>query len=491
MRILRSVIATACAVLCITAVSGAAHSGNQEIEALRAQVEALAEQNRQMQRTVGALEDEVRAARDDARAAAAPAPVGAGAPTGAEGPLLSMGARGSGVRLQLLDVSLDVLSAFGFSTATNDELSVLQGGDHDPNQRGFTLQQVELSMLGAVDPYMTGEAHLVYFLDREGESRFEIEEAFLTSSQLPWGLHERGFQVEAGHFFTEFGLINPRHPHQWAWQDQPFVWTRFFGGDGMRAPGVRVGWLSPLPWYSELHVGVQNATGETMPSFLANDEVFEERPIGGRPFADTQVGGIGDLLYLARWVNAFDLSDTTSAQIGVSGVLGPNATGSDGRTIIAGGDVKLKWLPLESDRGWPFVIVQAEALYRDYQADSFFGCAQQDCDPLEALPADTLRDWGLYAQILYGFRRGWSTGIRYEYGTGSGDSVGEFQSRADDPFRGDRHRVSPLLSFQPSEFSRLRLQYNYDYVQGVPTDNAHSVWAGVEFLFGAHPAHSY
>jgi hypothetical protein len=259
----------------------------------------------------------------------------------------------------------------------------------------------------------------------------------------------------------------------------------------MRAPGMRVGWLTPLPWYSELHLGVQNAKGETMVSFLANDEVFEERPIGGRPFADNAVSGVADLAYLARWVNGFDLSETTSAQLGVSAMLGPNATGAEGRTILAGGDVKVKWVPLQTDRGWPFVTFQAEVLYRDYQADAFFGCAEEDCAELEAFAGDTLRDWGLYAQVLYGFRRGWATGLRYEFASGSGDSVGEFMSRADDPFRSDRHRVSPLLSFQPSEFSRLRLQYSYDHFQGFSTENAHSVWAGVEFLFGAHPAHSY
>jgi hypothetical protein len=141
------------------------------------------------------------------------------------------------------------------------------------------------------------------------------------------------------------------------------------------------------------------------------------------------------------------------------------------------------------------VTFQAEFLYRNYEADDFFGCAEAEadagCDELVALPSDTLRDWGLYAQLLYGFRRGWSVGLRGEYGTGSGASIGEFDGRLDDPFRADRFRLSPLLVFQPSEFSRLRLQYNYDGVNDSPVDDAHSIWAGIEFLFGAHPAHSY
>ena len=43
-----------------------------------------------------------------------------------------------------------------------------------------------------------------------------------------------------------------------------------------------------------------------------------------------------------------------------------------------------------------------------------------------------------------------------------------------------------------TEFSRLRLQYNYDLARHLPGDDeAHSIWCGVEFLFGVHPAHKY
>jgi hypothetical protein len=397
------------------------------------------------------------------------------------------------VTVQLLDVSLDVLSSFGSSTAEDDELLVLQGGGHDPRERFFNLQSLELSLLGAVDPYMTGEAHLIYFLDQEGESRFELEEAFATSMQLPFGLHEHGVGLEVGHFFTEFGRINPTHPHAWDWQDQPLVLSRFFGEDGIRAPGARIAWLTPLPWYSEVHLGAQNAKGETMVSFLANDEVFEERAIGGRPFADRRVSSLSDLVYLARWVNAFDLSETWSTQLGISGLHGPNATGNDASTWIAGIDAVLKWRPLVTDRGWPFVELQGEILYRDYEVDDFFGCPEPEeteCDDPLNLGGDTLKDWGFYLQALFGFQRNWSAGIRYEYGTGSGDSLG-FTKRDDDPFRGDRHRISPLLIFQPSEFSRLRLQYNYDDADFLDDGDAHSLWAGIEFLFGSHPAHGF
>ncbi len=106
-----------------------------------------------------------------------------------------------------------------------------------------------------------------------------------------------------------------------------------------------------------------------------------------------------------------------------------------------------------------------------------------------------MQDYGLYTQLLWGFRRGWAAGLRYEYADGNSlnfdaESV-DFVSHDTDGFRDDRHRISPLLVFHPSEFSRLRLQYNYDRVKHLSDAHIHSVWAGVEFLFGAHAAHTY
>ena len=59
-----------------------------------------------------------------------------------------------------------------------------------------------------------------------------------------------------------------------------------------------------------------------------------------------------------------------------------------------------------------------------------------------------------------------------------------------DPFRDDRYRVSPLLVWRPTEFSRIRLQYNFDSAAHL-ADDAHGVWLGFEWLYGAHPAHDF
>ena len=385
--------------------------------------------------------------------------------------------------LRLIDLSLDSLVAAGSSSKREEALQSLQGGGHDPRKRGFTVQNVELSLTGAIDPYFTGETHIVYFIDPlEGESVVELEEAFLTTTSLPYGL-----QLEAGQFFTEFGQINPRHPHVWDWLDQPVINTRLFGPDGMRGPGFRLGWLMPTPWFSELHFGMQNANGETMASFLANEEFYEERAVAGRPFREREVRKLKDLVYLSRWNNSWNLSDSLTSVIGFSGSYGPNATGTGGDTWIYGMDMKWRWRPVNSFRGWPFLLWQSEIMRRDFKADRFFD--DSNPDDVISLPGQTLHDWGFYSQLLYGFRYGWAAGLRYEYAGGSGASIG---GRKNDPFRADRQRVSPLLVWHPSEFSRIRLQYNFDHANhfsGNP--DGHSLWIGFEVLYGAHPAHAY
>lgn len=363
--------------------------------------------------------------------------------------------------LKLMDISFDSLFAAGGSTAGEDEIDKLQAGSHDPKKRGFTTQNLELSMLGAVDPYLNAETHLIFQVDKEGESRIEVEEAFLTTQSFPYGL-----QLKAGTYFTEFGRLNPQHPHSWDFVDQPVISSRMFGGDGLRTPGARVSWLTPLPWYSEVLAGVQNANGETAFSFLNE----EGEDFSGYTLISRDVRSASDLLYSARWLNSLSLSDETTLNLGASALFGPNASGQDNRTNIYGADIYLKWKPLVNDRGFPFVASQTEIMKRDYQA----GQTKDDLD-----------DRGLYTQLLWGFKRNWVAGLRYDFADGNG--------AATDSLRDRRHRISPNLTWYPTEFSKLRIQYNYDkaeHIDGRDGDE-HTIWIQYEFMLGSHPKHKF
>lgn len=387
-------------------------------------------------------------------------------------------------RFRLIDISLDLLTAVGTSTVRDQVLGELRGGGHDPNRRGFSVQQAELALSGAVDPYFKAQANLVGFLDAEGETVLELEEAFLTTQQLPLGL-----QAKVGTFYVEFGRHNAKHPHAWDWQDQPVIATRLLGPDGARGPGTRLSWLTPTATPIEVLVGAHQASGETMTSFLANDEVYADRPIGGRAFVARDVASLGDLAWSARVQSQVDLAADHTLGLGASLLLGPNATGADADTVVYGADLAYRWRPVDHDKGWPFLKVQAEFMARSFDAAD----QVDDSDPLApvAVPRDTLEDFGGYAQALYGFARGFSGGVRVDWASATGasyDRGSQGFDRIADPFRTDRLRVSPLLTWHTSEFARVRLQYDFDDSDHLRAP-AHSVWLSFEALIGTHPAH--
>ena len=80
-------------------------------------------------------------------------------------------------------------------------------------------------------------------------------------------------------------------------------------------------------------------------------------------------------------------------------------------------------------------------------------------------------------------RSGWVASFRGDYVTGEQGAL------RPDPERDTRWRLSPALTYFPTEFSKIRLQYNYDNREDGGQD--HSVWLQFEFLLGAHAAHKF
>jgi hypothetical protein len=367
-----------------------------------------------------------------------------------------------------LNLSFDALFAAGWST--EPDVESLQLGGHDPLQRGFTVQNLEMTLQGQVDPYFRGQAAIVFQIDPDGETGVEAEEAYLESVALPANL-----QLRAGQYFTEFGRLNPTHPHTWDFVDQPLVNGRFFGPDGLRNPGARLSWLVPTPFYSELFFSIQNSQGETAHSFRSE---HEGDLFFGRPATDTHVESFGDLLYAPRYAVSVDLNDENTVLAGASAAFGPNASGSSTDTQIYGVDLFYKWKPRNQSKGWPFLTWQTEWMHRRYEAGAFPGDADNPPQPSEVL-----RDWGIYSQVSYGFRRGWVGSLRGDFVT---SDDGAFEP---DPARDRRWRISPALTYYPTEFSKIRLQYNLDDRQEEGVD--HSVWLQFEFLLGSHAAHKF
>jgi hypothetical protein len=372
-----------------------------------------------------------------------------------------------------MNMSFDAMMAVGGSTAS-DPSAQLQLGDHDPIKNGFSLRNAEIALDGAVDPYFKGFANIVLKLDKNNQADIELEEAYAQSTSLPDNL-----QVKAGQFFAAFGRSNPQHPHQWAFVDAPIILTRAFGPDGLRGIGAQGSWLLPLPFYTEFFLGVFDGEGSTGFGFRnpGDPDMFGVNRFHGRATLSRGLRGPQDLVWTPRIASSFDLTDQQTLVVGASAAFGPNDTGADSRTQIYGVDLYWKWKAADAHEGFPFVSWQTEALYEIFDAGA-------DPTAVTPLPAETLRDWGAYSQVLWGFKPRWVAGLRGEYANGNS---GAFD--AQDVFRGERERVSPALTFYPSEFSKIRLQYNYDH--GALFGDAHSVWLQLEFLLGAHGAHKF
>ena len=372
-----------------------------------------------------------------------------------------------------MNISFDVLLDAGWSTAA-DPSAMLQLGDHDPHKRGFTLPNAEISLDGAVDPYFKGFANIVMKLDKDNQTSIELEEAYLQSTSLPANL-----QLKAGQFFANFGRQNPQHPHAWAFVDQPIILSRAFGPDGLRNLGAQLSWLAPTPFYTELSLGVFDGQGATMHSFRnpGEDDGAGVNRFAGRATVDRHLRGAQDLVFNPRIASSFEITDTQTLLAGLSGAFGSNDTGPHNRTEIYGADIYWKWKPINASKGFPFVSWQTEALYRRFGAGA---------DPLAPtpLPAESLKDWGVYSQVLWGFEPRWVAGLRGDFASGNSATFD-----ASDPFRGERWRISPVLTFYPSEFSKLRLQYNEDHGQFIGSE--HSIWFQLEFMLGAHAAHKF
>lgn len=367
------------------------------------------------------LEASVQASQASAKSSASP--VGGGEGSSSANPDLAF----------ILDTAFAI-----FSDPEN-----LQGGGHDPTRTGFNLQQLELSIQSNVDPFFGFRANLVF-----SQFGVEIEEVYATTLSLPNNL-----QLRAGQFLTRFGRLNPTHPHSWSFVDLPLVNAKFFGSEGNRGLGAEVSYLSPLPWFAELSLSATDAAGGCCArSFYGNDDLGVTSPL--------------DVLYTGTLKQFFPLQDALGILWGLSGQLGPNASGLGNRSHILGTDLYVRYKPV-NDPNRNIVSLEVEAMHRARQ-----------------VPFDRLVDYGGRAQLTWQWRQHYELGVRAEVVSGlAGDPL-------DPDWNGWRSRYSGAFTVYPSHFSRVRLQGSVD----LPSWREEPIFAtflALEVLVGAHGAHTY
>ncbi len=318
-----------------------------------------------------------------------------------------------------------------------------QTGAHDPAQRGFNLQQLEMHLESSVDPYLELQANLVF-----SQFGVEVEEAYGRTLAAPLGL-----QLRMGQFLARAGRSNPTHPHAWHFADQALVNGKFFGSEGQRGLGAEVSWLAPLPWVVEL------IAAAAMPNGACCARSFG----GGQAIS---VGGARDLALNLRLEQFFDLSPRASLLVGVGGLAGPNSTGFWNRTEIAIADVMFRWRDQGDAQRRAFTL-QIEMMGRRRQ-----------------VPDRLLQDAGVTASAVARLALRWEAGLRFEHVLGVADDP------LDPSWTADRTRSTAQVTFYPSHFSRLRAQASWDRRPAEARDGF-AAFLAFEALIGAHGAHSY
>jgi hypothetical protein len=345
---------------------------------------------------------------------------------------------------QSMNPDLSFIADFAFASFTGP---ALEAGDHDPHDDGFNLQALELAASKAVDPYFKFNGNLNFSNDG-----VEIEEAYATTLDLPWNL-----QARAGKFLTQFGRINPTHPHTWDYADAPFMITRVFGGEGNRGVGAELSYLTPLPWYVELLASVTDPRGDDQArSFLPSDATLPN------------AAHVESVLAAKQF---FELDDNWSLLWGLSYAEGPHG-GDDLRTHLLGTDVYLKYRPITFG-SYTIVSLQSEWLYR--RRDELGGA---------------IWDVNGYAQLFWRFAQRWGAGLRYEYGTPARRGSLVVSDPLDPEWTTDRSRYAAAITFWPTEFSRLRAQVQVDDA-GWLSAPTYAAFLTLELSVGVHGAHKF
>jgi len=324
------------------------------------------------------------------------------------------------------------------------------GGEVGPAPRGFGLGESELVVSANVDPYFRG--HFVVALTPENEA--EVEEAYFQTLALG-----RGFTLKGGRFLSGIGYQNEIHQHAWDFQDAPLAYKAFLGGR-LNDDGVQLRWVAPTDLFLEL--GAELGNGRAFPA--------TERNRNGANAASllAHLGG--------------DIGTGTAWRAGLSHLRArPDGRDFDAQSFTGTSrlwiaDFVLKWAPNGNATATNFKL-QGE-YFRRKESGSLTN------DDGTVLTGDfASRQSGWYLQGAWQFMPRWRAGLRFDrldHGTVENSPLVSEHNPS---------RVTVMIDWSGTEFSRLRLQLASDKSRAGVTDNQ----AVLQYVLslGAHGAHRF
>ena len=320
--------------------------------------------------------------------------------------------------------------------------------------QGLQLGHSDLSVSGPLGKNF--QAQLTATFETEGgELQKTIEEAWLETKALPYGL-----QVRGGRFASQIGYLNQQHPHADDFVERPLLYRAFFGGH-LNDDGLRLNWTAPTDMY--LMLGIEGFHGKRFIADVVN--------IPGQVGMTTLVAKMGD-----------DLSRSQSWQLGLShirnerealveehveGEAHAHAHGAQytgGKTWMM--DATWKWAPNGNNRDQQVRVTFETAWVYAHNSD-----AAGDMHHAHALA------------LAWRLNPNWEVGARTDW----------LRVNAPD----DESRLCEyalMLAWKPSHMQTLRVQYTTQ--RGATGDaflNASKDSVQLQYVlsFGAHGAHSF
>jgi hypothetical protein len=347
-----------------------------------------------------------------------------------------------------------------FSAESGDIAGFAIGEEGERGGEGLSIDETELNLSANIDDKFRGSATLAV-LEEGGESVVEIEETYIATTALPYGL-----EAKAGRFFSELGYLNSHHSHADDFADRPLT-NRVFLDNNYGDDGAQLSVVLPTPLYTEIGVGAFR--GDDLPAGGASGNDIGAWTAYGR------VGG--DLGDNASW----RLGLSTLQASGISRDANEDTVNFTGDSHLYIADARAVYAPTGNSADQE-LIFQAEYFMRDENGsyeDSDAGTGSINYD-------DTQSGW--YAQSVYKFLPQWRIGARYSQLNAGDIPTGLTGSALDDEGH-NPWAATTMIDWTNSEFSRVRAQFSHEEVADGQQDNQFTLQYIMSL--GAHGAHNY
>jgi hypothetical protein len=233
-------------------------------------------------------------------------------------------------------------------------------------------------------------------------------------------------------------------------------------------------WLAPTDLFVEF--GAEAGNGDGFPATRRAGNGLNSETLFAHAGGD--IGDYTSWRFGGSWIDS--KSEGRSAGDDSAGLLLDSFTGTS-KTWVA--DAVLKWAPSPRRQ----LKIQGEYMHRDEDGDFIF-----DPETLAALTNYRNTQSGWYLQSVYQFAARWRAGLRYDsLDSGNAHFVSLDDSLVFDPLASQHpDRLSLMLDWNPSEFSRLRMQYDFDNARD---DGERDNILRLQYIYGigAHGAHKY